>query len=155
MNFQFAALSRGRFDPLFSMSDDTLALHGARRVIATQFPGFPCRVTLQDAEIGEQVLLVNFEHLEVDTPFRSRYAVYVREVGQQAQPAVNEVPEMLRTRTLALRAWTRDGMLAGADLAEGSDMERVITALFSIPEAAFIHAHFAKPGCYAARIDRA
>lgn len=121
---------------------------------ATKKPGFPCRVSLEDAEIGEEVLLVNHEHLDCDTPFRSRYAIYVRLLAAQSSPAVNEVPQMLRTRALSLRAWTGDGMLAGADLADGTDIERVIAAQFAIPETAFVHIHFAKPGCYAARIDR-
>jgi hypothetical protein len=62
---------------------------------------------------------------------------------------------MLRTRTISLRAWTQEGMLAAAELAEGTDVERAIAALFSIPEAAFLHVHFANAGCYAARVDRA
>src|SRR5579859_6925047 len=90
MNFQFSALPRDRFDAFFAMSDGALVLHGARRIIATHRPGFPCRVILQDAEIGEPVLLVNFEHLDVQTPFRSRYAVYVRQAAQPARPAINE-----------------------------------------------------------------
>jgi hypothetical protein len=155
MSFRFSALSRDRFDPLFSMHDDALARRGARRVTATRRPGFPCRVTLQDAEIGEQVLLVNFAHLDVDTPFRSSHAIYVRQAGQPAQPAIDVVPDMLRTRTISLRAWTQEGMLAAAELAEGTDVERAIAALFSIPEAAFLHVHFANAGCYAARVDRA
>ena len=155
VNFQFSALPRDRFDALFSMSDDSLVLHGARRVIATHRPGFPCRVSLQDAEIGEPVLLVNFEHLGVQTPFRSRYAVYVRQAAQPARLAINEVPEIVRNRALSVRAWRSDGMLAGADLAEGSDIEPVITALLSVPDTAYLHVHFAKPGCYAARVDRA
>ena len=154
MNFRLSPLLRDRFDPLFSMSDDALARHGARRLTATKHPGFPCRVSLQDAQVGEEVLLVNFEHLPVDTPFRSNYAVYVRVGAQQAHPTVNEVPEMLRTRALSLRGWTPDGMLAGADMAEGTDLERVIAEMFSIPEVGFIHVHFAKQGCYAVRVDQ-
>lgn len=155
MNFQFSPLSKDRFEHLFSMPEDLLAREGAIRVTATKKPGFPCRVSLEDAEPGEEVLLVNYEHLNIDTPFRSRYAVYVRLIGKQATPAVNEVPAMLRTRTLSLRAWSCDGMLVGADLVEGTDVERAIATLFALPQTDFIHAHFAKPGCYAARIDRA
>ena len=137
------------------MSQDALALHGAIRMTATQRPGFPCRVSLEDAEVGEDVLLVNYEHLHVHTPFRASHAVYVRVAAQQASPRTNAVPEMIRQRTLSLRAWTRDGLLAGADIAEGTDIERLIAALFSLSETEFIHIHFAKPGCYAARVDRA
>jgi hypothetical protein len=155
MNFQFSPLSRDRFVPFFHLPEDALARHGAARVTANTKPGFPCRVSLEDAEIGEDILLVNFEHLDVNTPFRSRYAVYVRIAAKEARPAENQVPELLRARTLSLRAWTQNGMLAGADLSEGSAVERTLIDLFSIPDTAFIHVHFAKPGCYAARVDRA
>jgi hypothetical protein len=154
MDFQVSALPKQRFDHLFSMPQEELALHGAVRVTAANKPGFPCRVSLEDAQPGEEVLLVNYEHLDVPTPYRSRYAVYVRILGKQATPTVNEVPEMLRTRTLSLRAWSRDGLLVGADLVEGAEIEWAIATLFAIPQADFLHAHFAKPGCYAARIDR-
>jgi hypothetical protein len=93
MNFQFSPLSRDRFVPFFHLPEDALARHGAARVTANTKPGFPCRVSLEDAELGEDVLLVNFEHLDVNTPFRSRYAVYVRIAAKEARPAVNLVPE--------------------------------------------------------------
>ncbi len=155
MNFQFSALPKQPFEPLFSLSAEELALHGAKRVIADKRPGFPCRVSLEDAQPGEEVLLVNYEHLDVDTPFRSRYAVYVRKAANPATPPINEVPEILRSRALSVRAWSTEGMLVAAELAKGHEIEKAISALFSIPEAAFLHVHFAKPGCYAARVDRA
>jgi hypothetical protein len=155
MDFSLRPLSKDSFRHLFTMSSEQLAQHRAVRVPVTKKPGFPCRVSLQDAEPGEEVLLTNFLHLDVSTPFRSSHAVYVRPEAAEATLAVNEVPEMLRSRPLSLRAWTLDGMLAGADLAAGSELERVIAVLFADPCAAYIHAHFAKPGCYAARIDRA
>lgn len=155
MNFQISPLPRTRFEALFSLPHDALAQHRAKRITAIKHPGYPCRVSLEDAEIGEELLLVNYEHLHLNTPYRSSYAVYVRVAASQANPKINQVPDMLRKRTLSLRAWTAEGMLAGADLSDGTELERGLTALFSISETAFIHIHFAKPGCYAARVDRA
>lgn len=154
MNFLFSPLARNKFEPLFSMSEEALAQHGAIRLKATTRPGFPCRVSLRDADVGEEVLLVSYLHLDVHTPFRSSYAVYVRTAAHQAELKVNEVPEMLRTRAVSLRAWTREGMLSGAELKDGSEIERGLESLFAIPETDFVHVHFAKPGCYAARVDR-
>lgn len=155
MSFLISPLSMTQFAPLFSLSDEELAARGAMRVTADRRPGFPCRVSLQDAEPGETVLLVNYEHLDVPTPFRSRHAVYVRQNAAEAQPVVGEVPEMLRSRTLSVRAWTRSGMLAAADLTEGTHLESLVESMLAQPDVDYLHVHFAKPGCYAARVQRA
>jgi hypothetical protein len=155
MNFRISALPASAFQALFGQPDAVLAAHGARRVIADRSPGFPCRVSLRDAAPGEAVLLVNYTHLPVDSPYHSRYAVYVREHAQQAQPAVNEVPEQLRLRLLSVRAFDAAGTLLDADVVEGRQLESLIERLLEMPDAAYLHVHNAKPGCYAARIDRA
>jgi hypothetical protein len=155
MSFQITALAPDGFEPLFALSDEQLAEHLAVRVTATSKPGFPCRVSLADAEVGEELLLVNHQHLSEATPYRATHAVYVRKGARQAKPAVDEVPEQLRTRTLSLRTFDKSGMLVTADLTEGADLEVALERQFAEPAAAYVHIHFAKPGCYAARADRA
>lgn len=155
MNFQISGLPLNQFAPLFALSDQELARHDAVRVIADQRPGFPCRVSLQDAEIGERLILLNHEHLAVASPYRSRHAIYVRESATEAHFAVDEVPEQLRTRRLSVRAFDAKGMMTGAEVAPGTALESVIKQLFSHPEVEYLHIHNAKPGCYAARVDRA
>lgn len=155
MTFQISALPKETFSHLFELSPDALADAGAIRVAVIAKPGFPCRVSLEDAEIGDEVMLVHYEHQPAATPFRASHAIYVRRGVHTARPAVGEVPAMLRTRILSLRAFDEAGMLVAADLAEGEGLEQVIAGLFADPRAAYLHAHFAKPGCYAARIDRA
>jgi len=122
---------------------------------ATAKPGFPCRVSLQDAEVGEEVILVHYEHQAAKTPFKASHAVYVRANAEQAQPAVGEVPELLRSRMLSLRAFYSEGMMIAANLSDGKTVETVIDELFGDERADYIHIHFAKMGCYAARVDRA
>jgi hypothetical protein len=112
-------------------------------------------VSLQDAEPGETLLLLNYEHLAVASPYRARHAIYVRENARTATPAVNEVPGVLRTRLLSLRAYDRSGMMVEADVVHGSDVVPVIERIFSEENVDFIHIHNAKPGCFAARVDRA
>ena len=155
MTFRIIALSKHHFEYLFELSHAELAAHGAVRRIVDAKPGFPCRVSLADAEIGEPVILVHYEHQPAPTPFRASHAVYVRPGADEARPALGEVPKALRSRILSLRAFDKDGMLIDADLAEGRELEPVIERLFCAREVAYLHAHFAKPGCYAARIDRA
>jgi hypothetical protein len=154
MGFQISALDRAQFEHLFGLSDEELKSRKARRVVADKKPGFPCRVSLADAEIGEQVLLVHYEHQPAETPFRSSHAIYVRPSAKQAHLARNEVPEALRSRVLSLRGFDQEGMLQAADLAEGNALETAIEQIFTDPRVAYIHLHFAKPGCYAARVDR-
>lgn len=153
--FLIRGLDAEPFKPLFGLSDDELTAWGARRATATAKPGFPCRVTLEDAEPGERLILVNFEHLPVDSPYRSRHAIYVRESATGAAEYRDEVPPQFRSRTLSLRAFDASGMMLDADLTEGVDAEPMIERMFADPQVAYLHAHFAKPGCFAGRIDRA
>ncbi|GFE81587.1 hypothetical protein GCM10011487_35870 [Steroidobacter agaridevorans] len=155
MSFQITGLPLSQFSPLFSMSDEELAQQGAIRVTADERPGFPCRVSLQDAEVGEKLLLLNYEHLPVATPYRSRHAIYVREAASEAQLAIDEVPQQMRPRLLSLRAFDADGMMKAADVAPGTAIEKLIEQMFANPSIAFLHVHNAKWGCYAARVDRA
>jgi hypothetical protein len=154
MSFQITALPKETFSHLFALSDADLAKAGALRVQVTAKPGFPCRVSLADAEVGEEVILAHYEHQPAATPFRASHAVYVRPGIHTATPAPGEVPAMLRTRILSLRGFDDAGTLVAADLAEGGELEAVIARLLTDPRTAYLHAHFAKPGCYAARINR-
>jgi hypothetical protein len=112
-------------------------------------------VSLRDAEPGETLLLLNYEHLTVASPYRSSYAIYVREYANEAHVEVNEVPDVLRRRLLSLRAFSGQGMLLDADVADGRDIEPLIRKMFESREVAYLHVHNAKPGCFAARVDRA
>jgi len=154
MSFQISGLPRTDFEALFALSDAGLAARDARRMIVDRKPGFPCRVSLADAELGETVLLVNYEHLPVASPFRSRYAVYVRENAAAARLAPGEVPAVLRSRLLAVRSFDDAGMLLDAQITEGVALEAVLHRALEPDTVAYLHLHFAKPGCFAARVDR-
>ena len=154
MNFRITGLPAEHFSALFELSDEALAARGALRTVADGHSGYPCRVSLTDAAAGDTVLLVNYEHHAVDTPYRSRFAVYVRP-GESTYDEVDQVPEQLRKRLLSLRAYDATGMLLNADVIEGAQLEEGIERLLSMRRASYVHAHFAKPGCYAARIVRA
>jgi len=155
MSFRITGLPAETFAPLFALSDDELAAKGAvRRIADERAPGYPCRISLTDSRAGDELLLVNYEHHAVQSPYRMRFAVYVRK-GEERYDAVDEVPQQLRLRTLAVRAFDRDGMMVGWLLSEGGVLEAAIEKLFANPDAAYLHLHFAAPGCYAARVERA
>ena len=155
MSFHIRALPFASFAPLLSMTDEALRSHRAMRRIADKKPGFPCRVSLVDAEVGENVLLVHFEHQSADTPFRSSHAIYVRENATQAKYDRNEVPELFRSRLLSLRGFDACGMLIDADVVEGTLLEPRLERMLEHRLVDYVHLHYAKPGCYAARADRA
>jgi len=110
-DFRICGLPAAQFSHLFALSDTELAKLGARRQIADErTPGYPCRISLTDARAGDELLLVNYEHHAVASPYRMRFAIFVRE-GEETYDAVNQVPEQLRLRTLALRAYDTDAMM--------------------------------------------
>lgn len=153
--FRCVALPRDAFAPLFDLDDDALRRRGARRIAADAAPGYPCRLTLADAPVGASMLLVPYAHLDADTPYRASGPVFVREHARARSPAVGEVPDMLRTRLISLRAYDADADMRGADVVDGAALAGAIGRGFEDPAVAFMHAHFARPGCYAARIERA
>ena len=155
MDFRITGIAPELFQPLFGLPEAELARHGAVRCIVDRKPGYPDRIELRDPEPGESVLLVNYTHLPLQTPFRSSYAIYVREGARDRYDRINEVPEQFRSRVLSLRAFDESGMLRDADIVGGGAVEGLIVRLLSSPQTAYIHAHYAKPGCFAARIDRA
>jgi hypothetical protein len=152
MHFRIQGLPAEEFTPLFALSDEELAQHGAVRRVADG--PRPCRISLTDAKPGDELILVNYEHHPVASPYRMRFAVYVRK-DETTFDAVDTVPEQLRKRTLAVRGFDADAMMTGWELIEGVRLEQAIEKLFANPRAAYLHVHFAAPGCYAARIERA
>lgn len=154
MSFVIAGLPVETFQPLFGLSDEALAAHGAIRQTAGNDGRYPCRVTLEDIPAGQSLLLVNYEHQAAPTPYRSNYAIFVSEVARAATRFEDQLPPVLRGRAIALRAFDADGMLIGAELALNDDVAEAIARRFEDPAAAYLHAHNAAYGCFAARIDR-
>jgi hypothetical protein len=154
MSFRIRGLPSEQFAHLFDLSDEELASRGAiRRVADDRTPGYPCRVSLTDSREGDELLLVNYEHHDVQSPYRMRFAIYVRK-GEESYHAINEVPEQLRIRTLAVRAFDNLGMMIGWELVDGKDLEAAIERLLANSQSAYLHIHYAAPGCYAARVER-
>ena len=155
MPFIVSGLPAEAFAPLFDLDEAALADHNAVRVVAGETGRYPCRISLEDAKPGERLLLLNYQHQDAATPYRSNYAIYVRESALETRRLEDELPPVLRGRPIALRAFDAAGMLVGAELALNDDVEAAIGRQFANPEAAYLHTHNAAHGCFAARIDRA
>jgi hypothetical protein len=154
MTFRISGLSHEPFQALFGLPDQALAALGVKRHQVDSDPGFPDRIELKDAQIGQSVLLLNHVCHPADTPYRASHAIFVREGATQVYDAVGQVPEAMRIRLLSLRAYADSGMMIDADVVAGTNIEAVIARMFADPQVSYIHVHHAKQGCYAARIDR-
>jgi Protein of unknown function (DUF1203) len=96
-----------------------------------------------------------FQHQPAHNPYRSSHAIFVLEGASRAYDRTDEIPEVMRVRPLSLRAFDKSDLMIDADIIDGREIEGLITRLFANSAVAYIQAHYARRGCYAARIDRA
>ncbi|WP_114945025.1 DUF1203 domain-containing protein [Microvirga calopogonii] len=155
MSFQIRGLDAEPFAPLFALNETDLRAIGAKRVHADEADAYPCRVSLTRVAVGEELLLLNHAHQTTATsPYRAAGPIFV---SRNARTGLyrSELPPMMRDRLLSLRAYDAEAFIVDADVAEGEDVLRVIERFFADPKVAHIDAHFARRGCFAARIERA
>lgn len=154
MNIRFRGISAAPFHPLFTLSDAELAARDMRRVVAKPGETLPCRVSLTDAAAGERLILVNYEHQPSHSPYRSTGPIFVREAAGEPYDGA-EVPPVVRTRLVSLRAYDTDGTMVDAEVVEGREIEPVLERLFGRDDTAYVHVHNARRGCFSCRVDRA
>jgi hypothetical protein len=143
------------FEPLFELDDTALAARGMRWMRADAPVGYPCRISLQDAPVGEPVLLLPFTHQDSQSPYRASGPIFVRR-GQHA-PAefTGELPPYLTLRPLSVRAYDASDEMIDADVVDGQVAEALIERYLALDAASYLHIHFARRGCFACRVDRA
>jgi len=154
MSFRVLGLSPDQFRPLFATSDAELHRRGPRRVVADD-PRMPCRVSMEHARPGEELLLLNFEHQPANTPYRATHAIYVRKAADRAFDAVDTIPEVLESRLLAIRAFDAQHLMIDAEVCDGAEAADLFERFLANPQTSYLHVHNAKRGCYAARVERA
>ena len=155
MSFQIHALPAEPFRKFFSYDDAQLHSIGARLEIVASKPGYPCRVSLADADIGDTVLLINYEHQPELSPYRAAHAIYVRKGVEEARVRVEEIPHVLSSRLMSIRGFDNEHLMREADVVDGENLRKAIEQMFSNDQISYIHLHNAKPGCFAARVSRA
>ena len=155
VTYQIEALPLEPFAPLFPLSDRDLAAVGARRWTADAPGRAPCRVSLQDADAGERLVLVNHAHLtDPSSPYRASGPIFVREDAVRATPEPDSVPQMLTRRPLSIRVYDGRSMMIQGDVIDGSDLDAALRRWFAEPAVDVVHIHFAPRGCYLARAVR-
>ena len=154
MNFVLQGLDPARFAPLFELDDAALAIRDMRRMTVDAPVGFPCRVTLEDAPVGERVLLLPYVHQDGRSPYRASGPIFVRRGVSEQRRVANVLPPYLTRRLLSNRAYDAADSMVDAEVVEGSAAAPVIERLLANADVEYLHIHFAKRGCYACRVDR-
>ncbi|MFV0322745.1 MAG: DUF1203 domain-containing protein [Alphaproteobacteria bacterium] len=140
---------------LFDCSDDELENIGAKRIIVDAYPGYPCRVSLKDAQIGEEVVAFSYCHHDVFSPYNAQGPIFVRKNIEKANLPINTLPKMIGHRLLSVRGYNAIGLMIEADVIEGTQLAETIQGFFNNNEVDYIHIHNAKPGCYNFAVIRA
>jgi len=155
MTFQIEALPAEPFADLFALPEAELAARNIRRMtIKPDTPGAPCRVSLAEAELGETVLLTNYQHQPANSPYQASHAIYVREGVAQERPAAGAIPAVFHSRLISVRLFDESDMMIDADVVEGPELGAHLASVFENEAVAYVHLHYAKPGCYAATVRR-
>jgi hypothetical protein len=154
MNFIIKSLEDIEFSSLFNLDDLALEKIGATRMIVDEYPGFPCRVSLKDAKIGEEVILLSYQHHKTNSPYQANGPIFVRKTGKTASLKANEIPTMFNHRLLSLRGFDKNGIMRDASVTEGQNLREQIIQTFTNETINYIHIHNAKPGCFNCLVER-
>ena len=152
--FRFVGVDDSAFRSLFDLPDDRLRAIGALRVVATESSGFPCRVSLEDAAVGEELLLLPYEHQPAASPYRASGPIYVRRAATRRTLAPGEVPPYVARRLISVRGYDDRDMMIAAAVCDGAVVADEIARQFSEDRVAYIHLHNAKQGCFSCRVER-
>ena len=154
-DWRLSGLDPASFEPLFAWSDDALSRIGALRRTASEVPGFPCRVSLEDAPLGAELLLLPYEHHPASSPYRASGPIFVARAAQRRALDAGEVPGYVTRRLISLRAYDADAMMIEASVCEGPGVAAALDGLFGDRAVDYVHLHFAKRGCFSCLASRA
>ena len=153
-HFQITGIDPQHFASLFDLPDAELKTLGAVRRIADESPGFPCRVSLEDAQVGDELLLLPYEHHVVASPYRSAGPIFVRRGVEQRRLEPDELPPYVTRRLISVRAYDAGAMMIHAAVREGSDVRAEIERCFDDAQVAYLQLHNAKQGCFSCQVNR-
>ncbi len=140
--------------PIDPGTADTFRAVGGAIDVATEYPGYPCRQCLRDAEVGDELLLVSHDHFTKDTPYRSPSPIFLHREPCTPPEDLHELPTQLTERQLSVRSFDSDEMMIDATVIDGHDLHATIGRFFTAPQSHSIHVHNATRGCWAVTIQR-
>lgn len=155
MSYRIVGLSPEPFLELWPLDDARLAERNIRRVQADSDRGYPCRISLEDARQGEELLLLPYRHHAVAGPYRASGPIFIRRSAQQAAQWMDEVPPAFQRRLLSVRGYDAQGWMQACEVVEGTTLDAHLRQCLQRTDIAYLHVHNARPGCFAARVERA
>lgn len=154
MSFRITGLDPAEFRPLFDLDDRSLAARHMLRATAQGSHAEPCRVSLDDADPGDELILLSYEHQPAASPYRSASPIFVR-AGAERFDSVDSIPPAVARRPISARGYDADGMMLEGELLDGAQCAPLIERWFENPAIEVIHLHYARRGCFAAAVTRA
>ncbi|GJN74720.1 hypothetical protein PLICBS_008813 [Purpureocillium lilacinum] len=116
---------------------------------------FPCRRCLKDGAVGDEMLLTPYDPFLGDSPYRQPGPIFVHlNPTCGAYKPDGALPEQLRRRLLSVRSFGKDHCMVDADVVQGDQLVGLAERMLRDGAAEYIHVHNARPGCFAARIER-
>ena len=152
--FRIVGIDHEQFEPLFQLTDRELKAMGAMRRVATESPGFPCRISLEEAVLGDELLLLPFLHQPAASPYQASGPIFVRRGARKRTLAAGVVPACVSRRLMSVRAYDAEHMIVAAAVCDGLVVASEIGRHFADDCVAYIHLHNAKRGCFSCRVDR-
>ncbi|MGA9422210.1 MAG: DUF1203 domain-containing protein [Rhodanobacteraceae bacterium] len=152
--FRLIGIDHKQFAPLFDLDDEQLKAYDAQRHFATESPGYPCRISLEDAREGEELLLLPYLHQPAHSPYRASGPIFVRRGVKQRKLPPGEMPSYVTSRLMSIRAYDAEHMIVAANVCEGSQAAQEITAQLRNDRVAYIHLHNAQRGCFSCQVIR-
>jgi hypothetical protein len=123
--------------------------------VADEHPGFPCRQCLNDAEIGEELLLVSYDPFTIDSPYRSASPIFLHR-APCAPPADRQtLPRQLTSRLLSVRSFDARALMIDAAVVPGDELADTLTRFLENEDADHVDVYNASRGCWAVRVERA
>ncbi len=154
INFKISEIENN-YNHLFNLNEEELTAKGGVKMIVDEKPGYPCRFSLVDAGLGEEVILFPFQHHKTNSPYQSSGPIFVRKNAKSPNLSVNEIPTMLLHRLLSLRIYDKKGIMIDAKTIEGKTLENEIGIILKNNSVDYIQIHNSSPGCYNCQVNRA
>lgn len=139
------------------ISDVAAAAHradGGEIYVADSFPGYPCRQCLQDAPVGDELILVSHDPFSGESPYRSASPIFLHRETCASPSSEAELPKQLTRRQLSVRAFDAAELMIDAAVIDGADLGATITGFFKADATRTIHVHNASRGCWAVSFGR-
>jgi Protein of unknown function (DUF1203) len=154
MEFKITGLPMAEFAEILRLGRADLRAAGITSCIVDERHAYPCRITLEDAMPGEEVLLLSYAHQRTGTPYDSSGPIFINRSATATASVSNAVPDQQRRRLLSVRAYDARHAMVDAEVAPGAELESLIGRFFADPSVSYLHVHNARRGCYACRVDR-